>query len=205
MSRSWSGRPRQRHIRRSRSGWRKFFDYALTAAILGLLVLVSARLDRVDTRTVQGRVVINDGDSITLDGERIRLVGIDAPELSQICLKDGDDYPCGRSSKDALTRLVGGRAVICNGWERDRYGRLLGECRAGDVDLNRQQVAAGWAVSYGGYQLEELAARRAGSGLWSGEFERPRDWRATHGGMGEAPHDAYGRILNWLREVFRFS
>ncbi|WP_269929601.1 thermonuclease family protein [Aminobacter sp. HY435] len=205
MSRSWSGRPRQRRIRRSRSGWRRFFDYLLTATIFGLLVLVSVRLDRFETRTTEGSAIINDGDSITLGGERIRLVGIDAPEFSQTCRKDGEDYPCGRRSREALSKLVGRRPVVCSGRERDKYNRLLGECRAGNIDLNRAQVEAGWAVSYGGYQVEELAARRAGSGMWAGEFERPRDWRATHGDMGETPHDGYGRILNWLREIFRFS
>lgn len=205
MSRSWSGRPRQRKFQRPRSGWRRFFDYALTAAIFALVALVAMRLDRVNMRVSEGQAVVNDGDTITLGGERIRLVGIDAPEFSQVCRKDGEDYPCGRRSREALSRLIAGRPVACSGWERDKYDRLLGECRAGDVDLNSALVAAGWAVSYGGYQTEELAARRAGSGLWAGEFDRPRDWRAVHGGMGEAPHDGYSRIVNWLREIFRFS
>lgn len=205
MSRSWSGRPRQRYFRRPRSLWRKFLDYALTAAILGTLILVSARLDRVETRKAQGAAVINDGDSITLGAERIRLRGIDAPEYSQICRKDGTEYPCGRRSREALSKLVAGRQVICNGWERDKYGRLLGECSVGSIDLNRAQVEAGWAIAYGDYEAEEAAARRDHRGLWAGEFDRPRDWRNMHGDMTEIEHGSYGRILNWLREIFRFS
>lgn len=136
MSRSWSGRPRQRRFQRPRSRWRKLADYALTAAILGLLVLVSARLDRLDTRTAEGVAVINDGDSITLQGERIRLRGIDAPEYAQTCRKDGEDYPCGRRSREALSKMVAGKPVSCTGWERDKYDRLLGECTASGVNLN---------------------------------------------------------------------
>lgn len=205
MSRSWPGRPRQRYFRRPRSRWRKLADYLLAALVMGLLILVSARLDRFETRNAQGTAVINDGDSITLGNERIRLRGIDAPEFSQICSKDGSDYPCGRRSREALSKLVGGRRVTCAGWERDKYGRLLGECSVGGTDLNRAQVEAGWAIAYGGYEAEEAAARRDRRGLWAGEFERPRDWRNMHGDMVEIEHGSYGRILNWLREIFRFS
>ncbi|WP_432283267.1 thermonuclease family protein [Aminobacter sp. BA135] len=205
MSRSWSGRPRQRYFRRPRSRWRKLFDYALAFAVLGLLILVSARLDRVETRRTEGVAVVSDGDSITLGGERIRLRGIDAPEYSQICRKDGADYPCGRRSREALSKLVAGRQVRCAGWERDRYGRLLGECTAAGTDLNRSQVEAGWAVAYGGYEAEEATARLGRKGVWGGDFDRPRDWRNMHGDMAEIEHGSYGRILNWLREIFRFS
>lgn len=205
MSRSWSGRPGQRQFRRPRSRWRKLADYALAAAILALLALVSARLDRFETRKAEGVAIVNDGDSITLGAERIRLRGIDAPEFAQVCRKDGEEYACGRRAREALSKLVAGRRVACAGWERDKYDRLLGECSAGGVDLNRAQVEAGWAVAYGDYQAEELAARRAERGIWAGEFDRPRDWRATHGDMTDIEPGTYGRILNWLREIFRFS
>ncbi len=205
MSRSWSGRPRRRYFQRPRSPWRKLADFLLAAAILGLLTLVSARLDRVETRQAAGTAVINDGDSITLGQQRIRLRGIDAPEFNQTCKKDGADYACGRISRDALTKLVAGRQVSCTGWERDKYQRLLAECTAAGTNLNRAQVEAGWAVSYGDYEAEELDARRTGKGLWAGEFDRPREWRRMHGSMVDVEHGGYGPIINWLREIFRFS
>lgn len=205
MSRSWPGGPRQRYFRRPRSRWRKLADYGLTVAIFGLLVLVSARLDRVETREALGVAIINDGDTITLGSERIRLRGIDAPEYSQTCRKDGVPYPCGRRSREALSNLVGGRPVTCTGWERDRYGRLLGECIAAGINLNRVQVEAGWAVAYGDYSAEEAIARRDRLGIWAGDFDKPREWRRTHGNVFEAEHGLYGRIFNWLREIFRFS
>lgn len=204
MNRSWSGRPRQRYLQRPRNRWRTLADYALTVAILGLLLLVSARLDRVETRQALGAAVINDGDSITLGNERIRLRGIDAPEYRQVCRKDGEDYPCGRRSREALSKLVAGREVACTGWERDKYRRLLAECSAGGVNLNRAQVKAGWAIAYGDYETDEAEARREHSGVWAGDFDQPRDWRRTHGDMTETEHGSYGRIFNWLREIFRF-
>lgn len=206
MSRSWSGRYRRRsYVRRPRSLFRKILDYALAIAVMVMLLVVSVRLDRVETRQTAGAAVINDGDSITLGAERIRMRGIDAPEFTQICQKDGVAYPCGRRSRDALVRLIAGKPVACTGWERDRYDRLLGDCTAGGIDLNRRQVEAGWAIAYGDYYGEESAAREKKLGLWAGSFDRPRDWRDTHGEMVESEHDASGKILNWLRAIFRFS
>ena len=184
---------------------RKFLDYCLAAAILALLALVAARLDRVETMQVGGKPVINDGDSITLGAERIRLRGIDAPEYNQMCQKRGADYACGRRSREALASLVAGRPVSCSGWERDRYGRLLAVCTAAGVDLNRSQVERGWAVAYGDYEDAETMARQNSAGLWAGSFERPQDWRRIHGGMAESMHDLGGAVLNWLREILRFS
>jgi len=197
--RSWSRRPA-----RPRSRWRRVWDWLLTFAILGLLVVLAARLDRTETRTLEGSVTVNDGDSLTIGAERIRLRGIDAPEYGQSCRKDGADYPCGRRARDALSTLIGGRPVSCSGWERDKYDRLLAACTAGGRDLNRGQVEAGWAVAYGDYRAEEAVARQNGAGLWAGSFERPRDWREMHGGMVESEHMSPGSIIDWLRQVLRF-
>ena len=197
-------RSRSRPRARRRGFLRKVFDLALAAALLGLLVLVSARFQARETTGVQGEAVVNDGDSLTLGGERIRLIGIDAPELDQTCGEGADAWPCGRLARQALVDAAGGRLVSCSGRERDRYGRLLAACRAGGVELNRTQVAAGWAIAYGAYEAEERAAKASGSGLWAGAFDRPRDWRESHGGMAEGEHGATG-LLDWLLRIFRVS
>lgn len=184
---------------------RKFLDFCLAGAILVLLAVVAARLDRAGTTQLGGQPVINDGDSITLGAERIRLRGIDAPEYNQLCQKQGADYACGRRSRDELVRFIAGRPVSCSGWERDRYGRLLAVCTVAGVELNRLQVERGWAVAYGDYEDAEALARRNGVGLWAGNFERPGDWRKIHGGAAESLHDIGGAVLNWLREILRFS
>lgn len=188
-----------------RSLIRRLFDYALAAAIILLLIMVSARLERVATRNLSGDAVINDGDSITLKGERIRLRGIDAPEYNQTCDKDGASYSCGRLSREALARLAKAGPVSCEGWERDRYDRLLAICTAGGVELNRRQIEQGWAVAYGDYGDAEATARQKKLGLWAGSFERPRDWRVEHGGMAEGEHDLLAKFVNWLKAIFSFS
>jgi endonuclease YncB( thermonuclease family) len=206
MLRMRSGRGWQRAPARPRGFWRWVWDGLLTVAVLGLLILLAARLDRTETRTLEGRVTVNDGDSLTIGTERIRLRGIDAPEFDQTCMLDGADYPCGRRSREALAASIGGRSVSCSGSQRDKYDRLLAVCSAADgKDLNRRQVEAGWAVAYGGYEAEQDAARQKRLGLWAGSFERPRDWRETHGGMVEIEHVTPVGILEWLRRILRLS
>jgi endonuclease YncB( thermonuclease family) len=111
---------------------RGVFDVFLAVLVLGLLALVAARLDRVDMR-LTGKVAVNDGDTVTVQGERIRLRGVDAPEFNQSCTIAGRPYACGRKAREALRTLIGGRAVACSGWQRDRYGRLLAICMAGST------------------------------------------------------------------------
>jgi endonuclease YncB( thermonuclease family) len=204
MSRSGQQRRQRPYPRPARTPLRKLFDYGLTAAIVGLLALVSVRLDNVSTRQADGNAVINDGDSITIAGDRIRLRGIDAPELDQSCDRSGEAYPCGRRSRESLAKLVANRAVSCSGWERDQFDRLLAECSAGGTNLNAGQVEAGWAIAYGGYQAQEAIARRNGAGLWSGSFERPREWRDRQGITIETEHDMMSQIVNWLRQILPF-
>ncbi|MBX3581036.1 MAG: thermonuclease family protein [Rhizobiaceae bacterium] len=190
--------------RRGRRGWTgRLLDGLLAVALLGLLVLLAARLDRGEPQTLSGSAVVNDGDTITLGEERIRLRGIDAPEFNQVCVAGGKEYACGRRSRDALVALVGLRRVNCSGREHDKFGRLLAVCHVGDIDLNRRQVEAGWAVSYGDYHAQEDAARIAARGMWAGSFDSPREWRDMHGGMAETEH-ASSAVLDWLSGLVRF-
>lgn len=173
----------------------------MAAVLLALLVLLAARLQGEPSRA-GGTAVVHDGDTISVTDHRVRLWGIDAPELSQTCRSGGEDYACGRRARDELRALIGHRPVICSWRERDRYGRPLARCRAGDDDLNGRLVEAGWAVAFGGYESEERRAREARRGLWTGEFERPRAWRDRHGAMVEAEHFGSGALtslLEWLR------
>ncbi|MER8442851.1 thermonuclease family protein [Mesorhizobium sp. M1066] len=205
MSRSWSPRSRRRYVARPRSLWRRLVDYGLAVIILGLLILLAARLDRVETRKTQGVAIINDGDSITLGTERIRMRGIDAPEYTQTCLRNGADYSCGTLARQSLVRLIAGKPVSCTGWQRDRYGRLLGDCTAGGKDLNRAQVEAGWAVAFGDFESEEAVARAGKAGIWAGTFDRPQDWRDSHHGeVVEKKHGTLASIGDAVREIFRF-
>ena len=122
-----------------------------------------------------------DGDSLHVGRDEVRLKGIDAPEGRQTCTRGGATWDCGNAARDELVRLIGMDVVTCRANERDKHGRVLGYCSAGGRDLNAGMVASGMAVAYGGYLREEGEAKLRKRGLWSSEFERPRDWRHERG------------------------
>lgn len=134
---------------------------------------------------VAGSARVVDGDSLVVEGRRIRLQGIDAPELGQSCQANGQAYDCGAAARRELVALIGRHDVECRVTRADRYGRDIAVCSAGDIELNREMVRAGWAVAYGGYQLVEGEARADRRGVWAGEFDVPQEWRRVHGGLAE--------------------
>lgn len=127
-----------------------------------------------------GAVRVVDGDTVELGGRRLRLSGLDAPEIGQTCGEAGGAYPCGEAARDALRVLVGSGPVACAISGRDRYGRDLASCEAGGRDLGSALVRAGQAVAYGRYLEEEREARARKRGLWAGPFEPPARWRSAH-------------------------
>lgn len=126
-----------------------------------------------------------DGDTIEVDGnETVRLIGIDAPELSA-CY--------GPEAKAALERLVLGADVtlIKDTTAVDKYGRLLRYVytdnhnpEEGIYSINYDLVEHGSARAYftkennryyQSYTLAENKAEEAGEGMWSQcEYEQVR-------------------------------
>ena len=130
----------------------------------------------------EGNATVIDGDTLDVAGARVRLFGIDAPEAGQTCRRAGRNWACGADAEKALVSVIAGREVRCEEQDRDRYGRIVGICRAGSENLNAWMVENGWAVAYrqyGGriYNPEEVVARVAQRGIWSSEFAMPWDWR----------------------------
>jgi endonuclease YncB( thermonuclease family) len=155
-------------------------DLLLTVCFLSLMGLVALKLRQDESERLGGVFRVVDGDSLDLGGRKLRLRAIDAPELSQTCLRDGATWPCGAEARDALRKLVASDAAVCSGAREDKYRRLLVDCVAGREDVNAAMVRSGMAVAFGGYRAEENEARQARRGVWAGEFERPSDWRKGH-------------------------
>lgn len=126
-----------------------------------------------------------DGDSLWVGGQEVRLKGIDAPEWKQVCERNGAEWACGEAARDELVRTIATDTATCTISQRDVYGRMLGQCSAGGRDLNAGMVASGMAVAFGGYESLQAEARAARRGLWAGNFEVPRDWRAEHASENE--------------------
>lgn len=133
---------------------------------------------------IQGRAEVHDGDSLRINDIRIRLYGIDAPELKQECENsDGKHYPCGIKAKDFLQGLSKFR-VKCRQIEIDNYNRVVAICYSAKTDINQKMVEAGWAVAFtrysNSYVAAENRAKKHRSGIWQGMFETPWEWRALH-------------------------
>ena len=125
-------------------------------------------------------IQVIDGDTLRIGGQSVRLFGIDAPELQQICQMQGRDYECGQRAREHLESLILGKRVECRALSNDRYGRDVSWCVVGglSLDLAYQMVLAGWAVDYplysqGRYSAPEHRARILKRGMWAGTFVAP--------------------------------
>jgi endonuclease YncB( thermonuclease family) len=153
------------------------------AAMLLTALAILYVLDKFPDIDFQASVTVTDGDSLRRGSQRIRLHGIDAPELGQECRDQaGHFYRCGEESRRMLKELIGNREISCDIIEKDRYQRNVARCRVDSVELNHEMVRLGWAIAFDRHSLEyllaEAQARGAKRGLWQGEFELPEDFRA---------------------------
>ena len=125
-----------------------------------------------------------DGDTINLDGEKIRFTGIDTPELKQTCIKEGVKDPCGVTAKKILIEKIANNKVECINEGKDQYKRILAECFVNDKSLSSYLVRSGYAFAYRKYSKkfikDEDYARLNKIGMWSMNFEYPWDFRRNN-------------------------
>ncbi len=170
----------------------KIWDFFKTLLLLGIMALGSAWLAKQNEVTLNGAYRVIDGDSLIVNGQEIRLLGIDAPEYQQNCtLKNQETYPCGKQSRTYLSKLVQRGSLECTGSEKDKYQRLLAICSVGELEINQKMVHDGWAVAFGDYEREEGEAQEKQLGVWQGGFESPSTWR-------EQQRDAHS--VSWLSQ-----
>ncbi|MEE8173235.1 MAG: hypothetical protein V3T62_09935 [Alphaproteobacteria bacterium] len=120
---------------------------------------------------LRGATDVVDGQTLIVDGRRLRLEGILAPPPGTLCQLRGNQHDCGRISTTALMDLTAGAEIICQRRETvaedgSRYAR----CRAGGYDLSEGMVYTGWAeadaTQMSRYAALESAARRVRRGMW---------------------------------------
>ena len=146
-----------------------------------LLALLLFLIGGTAVADITGFAYVIDGDTINISDVRIRLSGIDTPEIEQTCRTNRLIWYCGVEATKAMRHLTKDKSVTCVGNTEDQYGRLIANCFVGDMSLNATMVEAGLALAYRYYSLEyveqEDFARETKQGLWSGEFIPPWDWR----------------------------
>src|SRR6202035_2729509 len=131
---------------------------------------------------VTGVPKIRDGDQIQIGNSKIRLGGIDAPSVDQLCLNNtGERWTCGVAARDELTKHARNKSWTCHTSRTDRRGRQVARCEVDGEDIQKWMVKSGWALSYvqfsHDYDADEAAAREAKAGMWQGAFIAPWDWR----------------------------
>ena len=145
---------------------------------------------KINAAEIVGFQKIIDGDTLNINSYKIRLEGIDAPEIKQKCkkiylnimfLNFQKNYYCGVISKKKLTKKINNKSVKCILSGKDRYKRYLGKCFLKKTNLNRWMVRNGYALAYRKYSkmyvFDENSAKEEKLGIWRGSFIKPEKWR----------------------------
>ena len=124
-----------------------------------------------------------DGDTIVLNGEKIRISGIDAPELKQMCMNGDEKVFCGKTAKMILVKKIGNQTPECIREGKDVYKRTLAECFINGVSLSSFLVRSGYAFAYRKYSdkfiKDEEFAKENKLGMWTMKFQYPWDFRKS--------------------------
>jgi len=149
-----------------------------------LVISVSSLIFFLNFKQVKSQDLrVVDGDTIHLNGEKIRFTGIDTPELKQTCLKEDIKDLCGVTAKQILINKIGNNNVECISEGKDQYKRTLAECFVNKESLSSYLVRSGYAFAYRRYSKkfvpDEDYARINKIGMWSMEFDYPWDYRKS--------------------------
>ena len=89
---------------------------------------------------IKGKAWVIDGDNIVIRNVKIRLAGIDAPEL---------DQPWGRKARSAMIDICIGHVISARLTGETSYDRLVATCTRSDgVDIGAELIRRGLAIDY---------------------------------------------------------
>src|ERR1700679_1830278 len=122
---------------------------------------------------ISGVPKIREGDQITIGASRIRLQGIDAPSVDQLCLDTkGERWTCGVAARDELIHHADNKTWTCHVSRIARRGRSIARCEIDGEDIQQWMVKNGWALSYQrfshDYDTDEKDAHEAKACKWPG-------------------------------------
>jgi endonuclease YncB( thermonuclease family) len=149
----------------------------------GVAITIATLFALIPSAPISGTARIIDGDTLTIEGKRIRLYGIDAPEASQLGGSDATTKLRSLTTdKDGLHYIV-----YCTKKATDRYERIVATCTANGNDLGGAMVRSGYAMDWpkysdGRYAAQQIDAQQEGAGLWRTPtlFQPPWEYRHAH-------------------------
>ena len=95
-----------------------------------------------------GIPIVIGGDTIRIANTRVRLYGINVPEVKQACTVNGKAWRCGQEAKNELNKIITKKWVTFSKNNMDRYRRVVAVCRVGSINLNAWMFENGWVVAY---------------------------------------------------------
>lgn len=175
----------------------EWWEYVVAATAVGVMATMCATDGRAQVSnetyqamgnlTKQAKAIVSgparviDGDTIEIrqgiKRHRIRIHGIDAPELTQTC--QGKEL--GKAARDKLHELTDGYHVDCFILTTDRYQREIGYCHAAGKDIAAEMIREGYAFAFyrytARYWAEEDEAKNEQRGVWGAKCMRAWEWR----------------------------
>ncbi|MFO1183539.1 MAG: thermonuclease family protein [Bauldia sp.] len=142
---------------------------------------------------VSGAATAVDSDVIQIGGKRVLLWAIESVERKQTCKMNGADWACWDDAMAALNKIVKSAPTVrCEQvGDPDVFGRVLGTCFVGVLNVNKEMVSQGWAVAKVNeskdYVADQAYAKDNKLGLWKGTFQMPPEFRAAAGIFVERP------------------
>ncbi|MBS0383741.1 MAG: thermonuclease family protein [Proteobacteria bacterium] len=135
------------------------------------------------------------GDTLFVGEVSVRLAGIDAPHLDQICRGQSGQSPCGEEARRHLQNLITGALLTCervgrgdgDGDDRETFARPRVRCTAShardSIDVGEQMVADGYAIATDSSELNYRGLARIAADEQRGIMGlctlRPNVWRAN--------------------------
>ena len=123
-----------------------------------LFLTISATADTYGDVTVTDIVSVYDGDTFTITVKewptiigyriKIRLSGVDAPEIKGKCPEEIDAAK--KAKEYAITALTTAKKVELRSMQRDKYFRILADVYVDDQNLSKLLIDNNLALPYGG-------------------------------------------------------
>src|SRR3984893_3953140 len=116
----------------------------LMKCLLGIAIILAPVM--AEAADISGVPKIREGDQVVIGTSRVRLGGIDAPSVDQLCLNtQGERWTCGVAARDELIKHAENKSWTCHVRQTDRRGRQIARCEVDGEDIQKWLVRNGWA------------------------------------------------------------